>query len=162
MLGTSLSAVLKTVWCYCWSQMGAKPPLSGGMITCCATELGVNGMVITKVIFTGHCAGLPVEVTAGGAAVDVQNIWVLIHETVRRKTWETAFPFPGELKYLRVGSRLSSFTFEHILHGDLTPPLRKQKKFPGIYESADDEIITKLEALVTKVSFFLFSSSTLI
>lgn len=81
LLVTSLSAVLKTVWCYCWSQMGAKPPLSGGMITCCATELGVNGMVITKVIFLGHCAGPRVEVTACLAAVDVQRVTSALPKT---------------------------------------------------------------------------------
>ena len=54
--------------------MCSKPPLSGGKISRCATELGVDGYIITKVIFTWHRARTRTEVTAGSSAFQVQKV----------------------------------------------------------------------------------------
>ena len=54
--------------------MCSKPPLGGGKISRCATELGVDGYIITKVIFTFHRARTRTEVTAGSSAFQVQKV----------------------------------------------------------------------------------------
>ena len=56
------------------SQMRSEPPLCGGLISLCAAELGIDGSVITKVVFTWHWARRRVKIAAGMTAIDVQHV----------------------------------------------------------------------------------------
>ena len=54
-------------------QMRSKPPLSGRIASLCAAELGVEVMVMAKVVFTQHRVRTCIKLTAGVCTVNVQQ-----------------------------------------------------------------------------------------
>lgn len=78
--GIHLSKTFSTSYqrCSILGQISAKPPLSGRIIIRCATEVGVDGTIETKVVFTADRTSGRVEgattVTADVKKVSIQNL----------------------------------------------------------------------------------------